>query len=204
MTRRIRKGRERGAVIVELAMVVPILMTLVLGMFEIGMAWGHSQTVVQASRSGARTVSQLGTFGGADQQALLAVISTFGDDVDDIQRVIIFDASNGSDLPSGCDVAGNMVPNPPTPMCNVYGADDFAQAHDPAFFDSNGTASGCGSTGASRLWCPDSSNRSDAQITATEVGVFVEFEAERASGLFGSSPFTISRTTVMRIEPRDT
>lgn len=195
--RRQGKNDERGAVIVELAMIVPILLTLVLGMFEIGMAWGASQTVVQASRSGARTVSQLGTFGAADQQAVLAVISTFQDDVADIQRIIIFDASGGADLPAACDV----WVSPAGEDCNVYTATDFANASDPDHFDANGTAPGCDS-GASANWCPDG-ERNDSQLSVTEVGVFVQFEAERASGLFGSSPFDISRTTVMRIEPRD-
>ncbi len=135
--RRRNSDGERGAVIVELAMVVPILMTLVLGMFEVGTAWSASQTVVQASRSGARTVSQLGTFGAADQQAVLAVISTFGNDVDDIQRIIVFDASGGQALPAGCDVAGA-----PTGTCNIYRAADFALASDPLHFDSNGNSAG--------------------------------------------------------------
>ncbi len=197
-----RTERERGAVVVELAMVVPILMTLVLGMYEIGMAWGASQTVVQASRSGARTVSQLGTYGASDQQAVLAVLATFEGDVADIQRIVVFDASAGPDLPSACDVYST----PSGQNCNVYVASDFAAADDPLHFDSNGEpgsgSNGCGSSGASRNWCPDG-DRSDSQLTATEVGVFVEFEAERASGLFGSQPFTITRTTVMRVEPRD-
>lgn len=188
---------ERGAVIVELAMIVPILITLVLGMFEVGTAWSASQTVVQASRSGARTVSQLGTFGGADQQAVLAVISTFGDDVPDIQRIIIFDASGGADLPAGCDVAGA-----PTGPCNIYRSADFTQAGNPTHFDSNGDTAGCGASGVSANWCPDG-DRSSSQLSATEVGVYVEFEAERVSGFFGSTPFTLTRTTVMRVEPRD-
>ena len=192
-----RRRTERGAVIVELAMVVPILFTLVLGMYEIGMAWSASQTVVQASRGGARTVSQLGTFGAADQQAVLATLATFENDVADIQRIVIFDASGGSDLPAGCDVAGV-----PTGNCNIYRAVDFAAANDPTHFDSNGDSAGCGASGASRYWCPDG-DRSDSQVSASEVGVFVEFEAERASGFFGSSPFTITRTTVMRVEPRE-
>lgn len=192
-----QSSEERGAVIVELAMIVPILLTLVLGMFEIGMAWSSSQTVVQASRSGARTVSQLGTFGAADQQAVLAVITTFQDDVADIQRIIVFDASGGGDLPAACDV----WVTPTGQNCNVYTAGDFAVADDPDHFDENGAGAGCG-TGASANWCPDG-DRSDSQLTATEVGVFVQFEADRASGLFGSSPFDISRSTVMRIEPRD-
>ena len=196
MRRRSSDG-ERGAVIVELAMVVPILMTLVLGMFEVGTAWSASQTVVQASRSGARTVSQLGTFGAADQQAVLAVISTFGNDVDDIQRIIVFDASGGQALPAGCDVAGA-----PTGTCNIYRAADFALASDPLHFDSNGNTAGCGASGASANWCPDG-DRDDSQLTVTEVGVYIEFESERVSGFFGSDPFTITRTTVMRVEPRD-
>ena len=195
--RRTKQEDERGAVIVELAMVVPILITLVLGMFEIGMAWSASQTVVQASRSGARTVSQLGTYGSADQQAVLAVISTFGDDVPAIQRIVVFDASSGADLPGGCDVAGA-----PTGPCNIYRAADFALSGNPLHFDSNGDLAGCGASGVSANWCPDGS-RSASQTTATEVGVFVEFEAERVSGFFGSDPFTITRTTVMRVEPRD-
>lgn len=197
MSRRASPRRERGAVLVELALIVPLLLALILGMFEIGMGWSTSQTVVQASRSGARTVSQLGTFGAADQQAVLAVIATFGDDVGDVQRIIIFDASAGPELPVGCDVSGN-----PTGPCNIYRSADFAAAGAPGFFDANGLSAGCGTAGASRHWCPDG-DRSDDQQTATDVGVFVEFEAPRVTGMFGSAPYTITRTTIMRVEPRD-
>jgi hypothetical protein len=142
-------------------------------------------------------VSQLGTNGLSDQQAVLAVAATFGNDADRIQRIVIFDATATSGaLPAGCDTYGS----PSISTCNVYLPNDVLNAANASHFDQNGTAAGCGS-GRSSNWCPDGA-RSDLQATATEVGVYVEFEAEWSTGFFGGGTYTISETTVMRVEPR--
>lgn len=199
MIRRRRNGNhERGAVLVELTLVVPILVTIVLGMFEIGMAWSASQTVVQGSRSGARTVSQLGTYAYSDQEALRAVLSTFGEDIDRVQRVSIYlyDDTRPDGVPTSCGTSA--VPTSGA-GCNSYIPlmNDFANVTDATHFAVSDTACGTGRSGA---WCP--TVRSDSQSTATLIGVEVEYAHEPVSGFFGSADRIITQRIVMKIEPR--
>lgn len=196
MNRRRKRNRERGAVLVELTMVVPILMTLVLGMFEVGMAWSASQSVVQASRSGARTVSQLGTYAYADQEALRAVLSTFGDDLDQVRRVSIYlyDDTQPNGVPLSC---GTSAAPSSGSGCNSYVASDFDDVTAANYFAVSDTS--CGSA-ASAAWCP--TVRSDSQSTATLIGVEVEFAHKPVSGFFGVSDRILTQRIVMKIEPR--
>lgn len=194
--RRNRADRQRGAVLVEFAIVAPIFMILVLGIFEIGKAWEANQTVVQAARGGARTVAQLGTNNLADQQGVASVVAAFGPDAGDIVRVVVYeaDAAGGFANP----LCANNNP-PASANCNVYLPVDIAQANNSAYFDSTpANDNNCG-TGASNGWCPD--ERSDLQTSATFVGVLVEFREERVSGFFGTGTYTITERTVMRVEP---
>jgi Flp pilus assembly protein TadG len=62
-----RAGR-RAAVIVELAVLAPVLLTLMLGMFELSRAVMVKQTLTAAARKGART-GILTIYGNADIQA---------------------------------------------------------------------------------------------------------------------------------------
>jgi len=52
--RRHRFGSERGAVFLEFAMVLPLLMSLVLGIYTGGLAYTHKISLVEAVREGAR------------------------------------------------------------------------------------------------------------------------------------------------------
>jgi Flp pilus assembly protein TadG len=53
LVRRFRQDR-RGQALVEFALVVPILLLLVLGIFDFGRAWNLHQTITHAAREGAR------------------------------------------------------------------------------------------------------------------------------------------------------
>lgn len=194
--RRRKEDRQRGAVLVELTLVVPILMTLVLGMFEVGMAWSASQSVVQASRSGARTVSQMGTYGRADEEALRAVLATFGDDLAQVRRVAIYEYSATSANGVHPDCGTSAVPTSGA-RCNTYLPDDFDELDDPTHFASD---TGCSAGQASNPWCP--TIRSDSQTTATLVGVEVEFAHTPVSGFFGVDDRILTQRIVMKIEPR--
>jgi len=191
-----REARERGAVLIELTMIVPVLMTIVLGMFEIGMAGSSSQSVVQASRSGARTVSQLGTYAYSDQEALRAVLSTFGEDVDRVRRVSIYlyDETQPDGVPTTC---GTPAAPASGSGCNSYVPADFLAVANPAHFAVSDTACGSGRSGA---WCP--TVRSDRQSDATLIGVEVEYAHRPVSGFFGASDRILTQRIVMKIEPR--
>ena len=47
-------SRERGAAMVETAITIPILLVLMVGIFEVGRAYEHWQVLTNAAREGAR------------------------------------------------------------------------------------------------------------------------------------------------------
>lgn len=72
--RRIRRARgERGAALVEFALVLPIFLMLLLAMFTGGMAWNVKLSLTQGVREAARTGATLPR--GADVNAWLAQVA---------------------------------------------------------------------------------------------------------------------------------
>lgn len=65
----VKKKRNRGQAIVELALILPIFLLLVLGSMEFGLVFHQYQIVTSASREGARAA----TLGGTDAEVRAAV-----------------------------------------------------------------------------------------------------------------------------------
>lgn len=68
----LRRKDQEGQALVELALIVPILLLLVLGIFEFGRLLNAYMTVQHAAREGAR----LGTLGATDEEIRTLVHST--------------------------------------------------------------------------------------------------------------------------------
>lgn len=64
MIRGNRRRRERGQGLVEFSMVLPVILMLLLGMLELGLAFDHVITLSYATREGARTGAALVNGGG--------------------------------------------------------------------------------------------------------------------------------------------
>ena len=56
-TTQARSNRERGAVAVEFAVLLPVLLMILLGIIEFGIAFNHQQGLHAAAREGARLAS---------------------------------------------------------------------------------------------------------------------------------------------------
>ena len=187
-----RKG-ERGVVIVEFAIVATLFVVLILGIFEIGMAWSDNQVVTQSARNGARVGSQRGVAPDADQSTLQAVAAGLGSGNGTITRVVIYEADINGNMPSACEAATAGYSG--SANCNVYGPTELANLSTAGFWGS-GTA--CGS--ADGNWC-SVTDRSDNQLNSDFLGVRVEIERDFLTGFFGAGKQTITEQTVMRIEP---
>ncbi len=186
---RSRHDTERGAVVVEVAFVVPLLLMLVLGLAELGFVIRDTQTVVGASQAAARVVSSAGDSRLADQGALSTLAAALDDvDVADIERIIIFRAKSDGSMTANCELAA--FPG----QCNHYDASDLTL---PASAFAGTTSCAVGSPDIS--WCP--LGRETRQSVGPDwIGVRVEVRHH------STAPFlpdrTISDTTVMRLEPR--
>ncbi len=186
--------RERGAVLVELAVVVPLLLLLVVGTIELGSAWSQRLKVETAARAGARVGSNLGTDRLADYnllQSVRAAVTSLG--TDRIRHVVVYRSttSDGA-VPPTCRTS------PPTSqagLCNVYTGADLTALTPSAF---SGTTA-CGATAPDRFWCPTS--RQKVQQLGTDfLGVWIVAESPTVTGLF-TAPLDLGARAVMRLEP---
>lgn len=89
-----RTGRERGAVMVEMAIVLPLLLLLLIGGIEFGLLFHERLTIASAASSAARTGATMGIRDEADFAILQALEAGLYDQVDTsvIIRVDIFKA----------------------------------------------------------------------------------------------------------------
>jgi len=87
-------GRERGAVMVEMALILPLLLLLVIGTIEFGLLFHERLTIASAASSAARTGATMGIRDEADYAILQALEAGLYDQVDTsvIIRVDIFKA----------------------------------------------------------------------------------------------------------------
>lgn len=92
-----KRRHERGATLVEAALVFPILILIVLGTLEIGLAFKDYLTVSYISREGAR----IGALAGDDPEADCAILIGIGGlatthDLERIDEIQIFKADEGT------------------------------------------------------------------------------------------------------------
>ena len=193
------RSTERGGLLVEVTMVIPVLVIIVLGMLEIGMAWSDAQVITQAARAGARTVTQLPEEELADQQALLAIQAAFSQQDISLQQVTIFEADVNGNPVASCEGSTAVAGGQP---CNIYTLADlnFATLSDPMLW-------GCNQSGRTNArddnWCASvTANRNPTQSSATWIGVRVVGERSWLTGFFGNGTHQITETAVMRLEPR--
>lgn len=71
-------ARERGAALVEFSIVLTLLLTLVFGIFEFGLAFQQRMTIASASTGAARVASALGDLDDADMETLESLEASLG------------------------------------------------------------------------------------------------------------------------------
>ena len=193
-SRRPAPRRERGAALVEFAMVATILCALVSGAWDYGQGWRSGLTATEAARTGVRVGSSMGNDVTADFEVLTGMRANLSSSgrLDDVERVVIFQvtASNNGIVPplcetgtaAGCHVIdGAAFRN----MSTVWAASDY-------------TATGCLQAAVGKGWCP--TTRNEVQLTADTIGVYVRIRQDNMFGIIGDS-LVIERNAAMRLEP---
>ena len=175
--RRATTGGEQGAVLVEAAMVLPVLLLLLFGILEWGMAFKNALTVSSATRSGARAgVARPRT---ADyQDAIVTSVETALDALSsgDPEELWIYQA--GAD---GYPVGYGDFSGCNATRCLRYTWD--GEEFQPV---------------AGYSWAGATQNACGAE--ADELGVYLRTEHHFVTGVFGSDR-TLTDRTVMRLEP---
>jgi Flp pilus assembly pilin Flp len=188
-----RRREERGAALVEFALVLPLLALLAFGTIEFGLAWRDSLTVSNTLRSGARVGSNEGDERLADFNILQQVEAAISDvDNTRIERIVVYRSTDVDGEPPQECIDGN----PQSGICNVYTPAQMANLT-VADFDSP-TCTG----DPDSHWCP--TVREDRQVIGADyLGVWVRVHRDWVTGLFPpSAGLTMTDHAVMRLEPR--
>ncbi len=175
------RSDERGAALVEFAIVASLILTLGFGTYEMGTAWSDSQLVTQAARSGARVSTQLGINTSTDSFTVQSIEAAVGDLDGAVDRIVIYKA-NAPDgaIPPACETAA--PPGIPG-QCSVY---------DATYFGTYGTW-------VDGAWPP--ATRLNDLNSSDHVGVRVEVSRPLVTGFLGNTDISMVDTAVMRIEP---
>lgn len=135
MTRGRRVGGEDGAVIVEFALMAPLLVLLVLGIVEYGSVLRNETTVTGAVRNAARVGAQYKDDAFGDQGALTSLNASIGSAQRiTINRVVIYRADSASGAPPAACLSVNVTSSPSdahgsvADSCNVYSGAQVASA----------------------------------------------------------------------------
>src|SRR3990172_12720387 len=100
MRRATLRDRDRGATIVEFAIVMPLLLLLMIGIMEVGVAFYDYLTIERATLEGVRTASFTGDAIDADCQTITNIVSDLpGGFLERITQIEIFHAdANGNQI----------------------------------------------------------------------------------------------------------
>lgn len=193
---------DGGAVIVEAALVLPLLVVLLCGVIDFGIGLRTQTSLQTATRNAARAGAAAVNKTSADQLVLSTLAAgTQGVAGLDITKAIVYeaDAANGQPTSTCMTIApAGLTARGSNGDCNVYSPQQIAAASAvPETFNE----SGAGCNGWDRYWCPATMRTANLAGTVDSLGLFVEATYTPYTGVFGSNPFDISDYVVMKLEP---
>jgi hypothetical protein len=176
---RARMRGDDGAVLVEAAFVLPIVVLICFGIIDLGFAFKDTQTVTASTRAGARIGATLGRQAYlADVEA--AVYGSLKNNVSDgaIKYLTIYKADSTTGKPTG-------------------GGFETCSSDCARFTFAGGAWVSAGGT----AW-PYTSQLACGSIGHTDfIGVYVRIQHDMFTGLMGPATLSIKDSTVMRLEP---
>lgn len=186
----------------ELAIALPFLLILVLGVFEFGFLWGDVNRVDRASQNSARTGSSLGNQRFADYEALRTVESSLaGLDGATVVRVITYRSQTpNGDVPQSClnIAAVGTAAKGVNGVCNVYSPEQIASDNPGSFGSPTAALTECSKTAWDGAWCP--TGRSRVLSNPDYLGVFVEVLYEGRTSIIPGS-ISVKQRAVYQVEP---
>jgi hypothetical protein len=183
--KKILRRSERGATLLETALVLPMLILLVIGLAEVAMLVIDEMAVSNAAREGARVGSAAGQYTQGSIDADTLILRSVEQAACHIEHgqllsVTIYEADAAGNLPADTSKINRYEPSGNL-NCNSVGTTSLS------------CRNGC-------PWVPASRNNN--LPTPANLGVLVEYEHNPVTGLFPfPSTLTLSDRAVMRIEP---
>ncbi|MBS1847687.1 MAG: pilus assembly protein [Actinobacteria bacterium] len=207
-----RRRRDRGAVFIEFALIVPLLLVVAMGIVDYGLDWKWANDVNAAARDGARVGTSAPVFSTSDRSVLLAIASSLTPAQQNaVRQIIVYSTTDPAGaVPAGCLSITNTTGSASSPGtkagvsgCNVYGAGTLKYVVANPGVDTpwiNSAGNGCDSTDLDYNWCPASRARSLTSGTFDYLGVYIRLSRPSVTK-FGIGDQTIARRAVFRFEP---
>jgi hypothetical protein len=189
---------DDGAVLVEFALIAPVLILLALGVMEFGFAWREVNRVERVVASAARVGASQADDKYTDYDILRTVDAALAGANMDVQRVVVWNAEDPDDpVPASCTaLATGGINN----LCNVYNATQVGTTSPGAGFPNRLFSDPANCTGGwDDPWCPIT-ERERRRPLNDYVGVWIRATYEGVTGLVPTT-LTIERSSVFAIEP---
>jgi hypothetical protein len=199
-----RLSGDGGSVVVEAAIVLPLLLVLAGGIIDFGLGL-RAQTVLQtavrnAARGGAAAVS--------DPTADILILSTLQAGVSgfsslDIDKVIVYESPTSGLAPPACTglEPNNLTATGITNVCNIYSAQQMnVAANTPGSFVRANTSGAC-TSGWDRFWCPRTMRTASLTGTVDGLGVWVRANYTPYTDVFSTGDIVLTDYIVMNLEP---
>jgi hypothetical protein len=190
-----RRG-DRGASLVELALVLPFLLLLGLGTSELGFAWVAHDRAQTSGAQAARVAAVSGSRLQTDRDILLALqVSLPPDLLAKLDRVVIFKPASASGaVPTGCIKAAGNTSETGNASCNTYTGATVRSVTATSMIRFGG-----GATAVDRYWAPVT--RKDTLAGPPDyIGVWLRTTHENLTGSFFGDT-TLTKVTISRIQP---
>jgi Flp pilus assembly protein TadG len=193
--RRAQRARgERGAILVEAAIVIPVIALIAFGIIEYGAAFADRNVVDTAGRAGGRAAANMAKDPYADYWALDAVASAINDlGLTNVTRVVVFKATTTSVISPAC-AAGTANSGGTTP-CNVYPGSVLSSL---SVVNYKTTNFGCGAGKLDNFWCP--TTRINSGLAPDYVGIYIEALHRKITYVLPGD-LTMKDTFITQLEP---
>ena len=180
--------RSRGAAVLEMVLVTPLLLLLLFGVGEFGLAYVSGNKVEGAVSAAARVASSQGSVDDADRAVLMQVRASLPSELlANVERVVVYRSDNAGYIHPQC--LSNTPQSGVSGWCNVYSGTTVRNV-------TGATVLG----GAQNFWEPD--DRLDTLAGPPDyIGVLVETRHDDFSGTFWRDGFDLERRSVYRIQP---
>ena len=195
-----RAHGDNGATLLESAIVTPVLLLFIFGIFEFGFAFRDYLAVANSTRDAAREASVAGNVLDGDYRMLRAIERASAALADGAtERIVVWEASGpNDDVPAGCET-GNPDDGTGGEYCNVYSSSDLSLPE--ANFGCQEVALGDPLNSPDRFWCP-----SDREVSVGAgldyVGVYIRITHEYITGLFGDD-VVFEDQMILKVEPQE-
>jgi Flp pilus assembly protein TadG len=178
------RNDERGAAIVEAAIIIPLLLILVFGAIEFGIGFRDAAAVAASTRGGARIASTLTSSDDTTfaTNTALAVSDALKDQISSTPlELYVYHASDTTGNPVSGSLSGGA--------CNEC-----------FYFKWNTTSKTWTLQSGPSAWTQAARLNDACNGTLPAVGVYVKAQLKSLTGLFGASR-TTDQKTAMRLEP---